>query len=98
MSAYSASKSALSIYMDALRAESIHKNIDITVLCPGYIDTPMNADIDDRPFVISLEKGGKILTDLIIKKVKHAYVPKFPWTMMAVLIKRLPTSIIAKHF
>jgi short-subunit dehydrogenase len=96
---YSASKAAVAIYMDALRAENHHrKNVDITLLCPGYIDTPMNRDLTVRPFVISTEKGGRILVDKIIAKRKKTFVPSVPWAMVAPIIRNLPTGIIAKIF
>lgn len=38
-SAYAASKHALHGYFDSLRAETYNKNIDITMICPGFITT-----------------------------------------------------------
>ena len=38
-SAYAASKHALHGYFDSLRAEVADKNINITLICPGYIKT-----------------------------------------------------------
>ena len=38
-SAYSASKHALHGYFDSLRTEVYDKNIDITIICPGFIKT-----------------------------------------------------------
>lgn len=37
--AYSASTAAVSVYMEALRAESLGKNLTVTVIYPGFIDT-----------------------------------------------------------
>lgn len=47
---YSASKAGIAIYLEALRAELYGKNIDITVLYPGYIDTPLNNMLPSRPY------------------------------------------------
>jgi short-subunit dehydrogenase len=95
---YGASKAALTIYLEALRIEAWGTKLDVTVLTPGYIDTAMNQHVPNRPFVIPVEKGGRILVDLIIRKVKRAYVPAIPWRLLAPLIKRLPDSVIAKMF
>lgn len=38
-SAYAASKHALHGYFDSLRSEVYDKNIDITIICPGFIKT-----------------------------------------------------------
>jgi short-subunit dehydrogenase len=48
-SAYSASKHALHGYYDSLRAELTNKNIQITIVCPGFIRTnvSINALVGD---------------------------------------------------
>jgi short-subunit dehydrogenase len=93
---YSASKAGFAVYLEALRAEVYKKNIHVTVLYPGYIDTPLNNMISSRPFLISVEKGASIIADLIEKKVKSSTVPVFPWNIVGKLLKLLPTSVIAK--
>ncbi len=39
--AYSASKAALNVYLEAVRAEVERDGITVTTLAPGYIDTPV---------------------------------------------------------
>lgn len=41
-SGYCAAKHALIGFMDSLRAESYKENIQVTVICPGYINTPIS--------------------------------------------------------
>lgn len=94
--AYSASKAAISVYTEALRVETYNENIDVTVLSPGYIDTPLNDSLDNRPFLIDLVSGGKILANLIEKRVKRSTVPPWPWGLVARLIAILPTAVVAK--
>ena len=95
-SAYSASKAGFAVYLEAVRAECYKKNIDVTVLYPGYIDTPLNEMLPNRPFLISVEKGAAIITRLIEKRVRSAKVPAFPWAIIGPILKILPTRIIAK--
>ncbi len=95
-SAYSASKAGLAVYLEAVRAELYRKNIDVTVLYPGYIDTPLNNMLPSRPFLISVEKGAAIITRLIEKKVKSSTVPVYPWNIVGQLLKILPTGVISK--
>jgi short-subunit dehydrogenase len=93
--AYSASKAGFANYLEALRAETYYKNIDVTVLYPGYIDTPLNQMLKKRPFVISVEKGAAIIAEIIEKKKKRSFVPVFPWNFIAALIKIAPTRMMA---
>ena len=95
-SAYSASKAGLAIYLEAVRAELYKKNVDVTVLYPGYIDTPLNNMMKKRPFLISVEKGAEIIARLIEKRVKSSTVPVYPWKVVGRLMKVLPTGVIAK--
>ena len=93
---YSASKAGLAVYLEALRAETYRKNIDITVLYPGYIDTPLNNMLKNRPFLIPVEKGAAIIANLIEKKKTSSTVPVFPWNIIGRLLKILPTGVISK--
>ncbi|WP_316813559.1 SDR family oxidoreductase [Pedobacter heparinus] len=43
-SAYAASKHALHGYFDSLRAEVFDKNIQITIICPGFIKTKVSVN------------------------------------------------------
>ena len=95
-SAYCASKAAMAVYMEAMRAELFRRNIDITVLYPGFIDTPLNDMLPSRPFLIDVEKGARIITRLIEKKVKSSTVPVFPWNIVGRLLRVLPVSVIAR--
>jgi NAD(P)-dependent dehydrogenase (short-subunit alcohol dehydrogenase family) len=93
---YSASKAGLAIYLEALRAEVYGTGIHVTVLYPGYIDTPLNAMLPRRPFVIPVERGAALIADGIERRVARATVPAFPWSLLAPLLRRLPTRLAAR--
>lgn len=93
---YSASKAAVARYLQSARLENLKKNITVTDLAPGYIDTDLNRDIPKRPFVIPVEKGGKILVDKIERKVSFSFVPAWPWRLVAAFIRNAPTRFLAE--
>jgi len=95
-SVYCASKAGLAVYMEAVRAELYGKNIDVTVLYPGYIDTPLNDMLPSRPFLIDVQKGAAIIARLIEKRKKSSTVPVFPWNVIGRILNILPTRIIAR--
>jgi len=95
-SAYSASKAGFAVYLETVRVELLKKNIHVTVLYPGYIDTQLNQMLKRRPFLISVEKGAAIIADLIEKKVKSSTVPVYPWNIIGRVMKILPAGVIAK--
>ena len=95
MGAYCAAKAGLHRYLQALKAEIRHEPIEVTELAPGYIDTDLNRDVPNRPFVIPLEKGAAIMAEMIEKKVGYRTVPVFPWALIAPLLKVVPTALLA---
>jgi short-subunit dehydrogenase len=93
---YGASKAGLANYLEALRGEVYGENIDVTILYPGFIDTPMTADVPSVPFMISVEKAAVIIARMIEKKVKSRCVPVIPWAIIGRLLRILPLSVISK--
>ncbi len=102
--AYCASKAAVRIWGESLRG-SLHDNgVAVSVICPGYVRTPMT-DVNDfpMPFLIEVERAARIIRRGLAKnKARIA----FPWPLYAVvqllaaappglldpLMRRLPTK------
>lgn len=93
---YSASKAAIAVYADAVRGELHGTPIRVTTLFPGYIDTPINQDMKSRPFLVSADKGARIIADLIQRGVQTSTVPVYPWNIVGSLLRVLPTGLLAK--
>lgn len=93
---YSASKAGLIAYMESLAAELHGKPIDTTLLLPGFIDTPLNQAMPQRPFVIDVQHGARLIADHIDKRSAHAYVPGWPWALLGPLLPYLPTAWLAR--
>ncbi|HWE33222.1 MAG TPA: SDR family oxidoreductase [Solirubrobacteraceae bacterium] len=93
---YSASKAAIAVYADALRAELHGTPIKVTTLYPGYIDTPLNEHMPRRPFLIGLDKGTRLIADKIERGANTATIPTFPWTVLAPMLRIVPTALIVK--
>ncbi len=90
---YCASKAALSTYLEAARADLRSASVRVTDLAPGYIDTPLNAHMKSRPFVISVERGAQMAADMIEHGTIAATVPRWPWTPVGALLKHLPGPV-----
>ncbi len=94
--AYSASKAALSTYMEGIRNNLKQHKIAVTVLNPGFIDTPINTHRKSRPFLISAEKGARLMADMIEKKVWSSTVPVWPWALITKLMRLIPERLWSK--
>ena len=91
--AYSASKSALSTYMEGIRHHLSKHKIAVTVINPGFIDTAINTNRNFRPFLISAEKCARLTADMIEKKVLSSTVPLWPWALVSRVMKFIPERI-----
>ena len=91
--AYSASKAALSTYMEGIRNHLKQHKIEVTVLNPGFIDTPINSHRSSRPFLISAKKGARLMADMIEKKVWSSTVPVWPWAFITEIMRQLPERL-----
>lgn len=87
---YCASKSGFSVYLESVRAELRRDGITVTTLSPGYIDTPLNRHVKNRPFVVSVEDGARKMADLIESRVESSTVPPFPWGPIGAAMRSVP--------
>jgi short-subunit dehydrogenase len=91
--AYCASKAAVRIWGEALRGEYLSRGVQVNVICPGYVETPMTSvNKFPMPFLMSPERAAQIMKrGLARNKARIAY----PWPMYALvrLIAALPVGL-----
>jgi len=92
--AYCASKAAVKIWGEALRGTLHHDGIEVSVVCPGYIDTRMTASNEFwMPMMLSAARAATIVArGLANNRARIA----FPWPLYAavVLVALLPPFLI----
>lgn len=72
---YCASKAAVRVYGEALRSECANRNVGVSVVCPGFIKTPLT-DMNrfPMPFLMSAERAAKIIQNgLAANKARIAF-------------------------
>ena len=75
--AYGASKAAFSYFLQSLRIDLKDKNIDVTDVMPGFIDTPLTRKNDfDMPFLLSVNDASNNIIKAIEKRSYSAVFPK----------------------
>ena len=92
--AYCASKAAVRIWGEALRGEYASRGVDVNVICPGYVETPMTSvNKFPMPFLMPPDRAAQIMKrGLARNKARIAY----PWPMYALvrLIAALPQAVM----
>ena len=99
--AYGASKAAATYMLSSLRLGLIESGIDVSVILPGFVETPMTDKNDfDMPFIISAEKAASHIMKGLAKRRKEIYFPgAFTWPLRFISI--LPVGLrhmIARRF
>lgn len=92
--AYGASKAAVRVLGEALRGDYGPSGVVVSVICPGFVVTPMTARNRFRmPFLMNAERAAEIMVRGLARgKGRIA----FPWPMYALvrLIAALPGPLI----
>ena len=102
--AYSASKACVRTYGEGLRGWLGAHGVEVSVICPGYIKTPMTAINNyPMPFMMEAEKAARIIAEGLAKNKGRIafplalYVPLWLLTLLSPmitdpLVARLPAK------
>lgn len=87
--AYCASKAAVSSFFEAIRIDLRGSGVDVTIIHPGFVKTPLIANIRRTPYVMELDYAVNKIVRAIEKRKKRY---SFPWQLatMARACKLLP--------
>jgi len=81
--AYCASKASLSSFFESLRIDLIGSGVNVTIIHPGFIKTPLTAGRKaDMPYLMELDYAVNKIIGAIEKK-KKSYA--FPWQLATIV-------------
>jgi short-subunit dehydrogenase len=87
---YSASKAAVSTFFESLRLDLHGQGVDLTVIHPGFVRTPMTAGRKNKlPFLLEVDDAACRIIRAIERRAR-AYA--FPWQLASAvrLIRHMP--------
>jgi short-subunit dehydrogenase len=91
--AYGASKAGMDYLANSLRLDLIKENIDVTLVHPGFIKTPLTDKNDfAMPFLLSATEAAQRIIAGVSKRKKYLQFPK-RLTLMLKLFSFLPSSL-----
>jgi short-subunit dehydrogenase len=92
--AYCASKAAVGVYAEGLRGNLMGAGVDVTLVVPGFIATPMNErSIFPRPLEYKVEKAARIIRRGLDKRAKLIAFPRLLY-LGARLLAFLPGYLV----
>ncbi|MEX0603437.1 MAG: SDR family NAD(P)-dependent oxidoreductase [Marinobacter sp.] len=91
---YGASKAALTYFAHSLRADLAAEGIEVTVVSPGFVKTPLTDQNDfDMPFLITADDATNRILKGLEKGQHEIHFPKrFTWTLK--MLGALPQGLI----
>ena len=87
---YGPTKAALINLAEALKVDTSKYQVDVKLICPGFVDTPATKINDfEMPFLISSEKAAKIIKKKINQKGFEISFP-FPFSFIMKFVRIVP--------
>jgi short-subunit dehydrogenase len=92
---YGAAKAFLNAYASGLRHRLHGRNVDVTLIKPGFVDTPMTAEFAKGPLWTSAGEAGLHIVRALDRKASAAYVPWF-WRWIMLVVRLLPERVFLR--
>ncbi|EXG80244.1 SDR family oxidoreductase [Cryptosporangium arvum] len=93
---YAATKAGLSTLAEGIRLDVADTPIRVTTIEPGYIRTDLNAGATTLPFAVDVATGCRALARAVEREPASAYVPGWPWRVVAPLYRIAPAPLLRK--
>jgi short-subunit dehydrogenase len=96
LNVYAATKAALSNLSEGLRIDLAKTPIKVSTVHPGFIKSEINEKVKNVPFMVDTETGCKAIIKAIEKEGANSYVPSWPWSLLQLIMRIMPLSMLAK--
>ena len=91
--AYGASKAGLDYLANTLRLDLMAESIDVSLVHPGFVETPLTDKNDfDMPFIISADDAAQRIFSGIAKRKSYLHFPK-RFTYLLKIFRFLPDAL-----
>lgn len=92
---YGSAKAALTAFSSGLRGRLAGKGVKVITIKPGFVDTPMTAEMPKNPLYASPQTVGKGIYEAMMKGRDIVYLPGF-WRYIMLIVKAVPETIFKK--
>ena len=92
---YGAAKSGIATLQEGLMGRLARTGVRVTLVKPGFVDTPMTAAFAKGPLWISSDRAARIIVRAIRNGATTVYVPWF-WRWIMALLRVVPQRLFAR--
>ena len=79
-----------------LRIELLNKPVKVSTIFPGYIGTEMNEHVANTPLIVDTVPGVRAIVAAIEAEKATAYVPSWPWSPIARVMRFAPLPLLKR--
>ena len=92
---YGSAKAGIATFAGGLRLRLARAGVQVVLLKPGWVDTPMTAHLRQNFLYISAERAGRSVYNAMLSPRAIVYVPWY-WKWIMGMIRAVPESVFAK--
>ena len=92
---YGSAKGALSLFLQGLRGRLFHVGVHVLTIKPGFVDTPMTADVKKNPLFASPQRVGADIVRACDQGRNVLYTPFF-WRFVMTVIRLIPEPLFKR--
>nr|QKW93612.1 short-subunit dehydrogenase [Cystobacter sp.] len=92
---YGASKGALSVFLQGLRNRLARSGVAVVTVKPGFVDTPMTADVKKNALFATPEKVARGIVRAADARKDEVYLPGF-WGPIMFAIRGIPERVFKR--
>ena len=93
---YAATKAGLASLTEGIRADLWGSPIRVSAIYPGYIESDISSGSRKRPFLVDTVTGCRALVRAIESEKPSAFVPRWPWAAIALLMRHAPLGLLVR--
>ncbi|MDB5735922.1 MAG: family NAD(P)-dependent oxidoreductase [Alphaproteobacteria bacterium] len=91
---YAATKAGLAMFAEALSIRMAKHNVAVTLVSPGFIDTPMSRQVPPpKPFLMSADDAARIIAAKIARRARRIVLP-WQFIPLRALTRLLPRAVL----
>ena len=92
---YGTAKAAVATFCEGLRARLHPHNVNVLLVKPGFVDTPMTAAFKKGPLWAKPEQIAKLIVRALDRRLGIIYTPPF-WALIMLIIRSIPRPLFVR--
>jgi short-subunit dehydrogenase len=93
---YAATKAAVGNLAEGLQLELLGKPIKVSAIYPGYIKSELNEHVANTPLIADTVPGVRAMVAAIEAEKGKAFVPPWPWALLARVLRFAPLPLVKR--